>query len=430
MSTQAVRARSLYRRLLRELPAREPSILANPSPMQKHIRSDFADATHSASLQHQASKPADRRLDEAEQYVQYLASQRVYTTLLERYNPGMNMTEEDRVRLTARRVGMDLPIDLMRGSIGKTGSLSHHSKYLLVSSAMRESRIVSTYTMGTRLPNNTQAPPSLDIQRSMTFVNLPAEIRNAIIALVLPAYSGHIILHPKNESRSKDVSHQTLGPLSLLLVSRRLKSEIHPMLFASYAIHFPPKLHSMSSAANDLFHCITSAIIELGTSPGNGRVLFELGKIELLESLELRCHRPIFGTLELSLHFSSQFKRLRNLKIVDLKKLGRDEKSSSRRPISEDNFVIELSTRIVVFGMAESGMQYDAVELEKDAKKLRDRIEQWTPERNLELTVWPSKKMVQRALWRANECRVEMYLRNESIQECNERSYGTRGLTI
>jgi ATP synthase assembly factor FMC1 len=33
----------------------------------------------------------------------------MYATLVERYNPGMNMDEEDRVRLTARRVGMDLP---------------------------------------------------------------------------------------------------------------------------------------------------------------------------------------------------------------------------------------------------------------------------------------------------------------------------------
>jgi ATP synthase assembly factor FMC1 len=33
----------------------------------------------------------------------------MYATLLERYNPGMNMDEEQRVRLTARRVGMDLP---------------------------------------------------------------------------------------------------------------------------------------------------------------------------------------------------------------------------------------------------------------------------------------------------------------------------------
>jgi ATP synthase assembly factor FMC1 len=33
----------------------------------------------------------------------------MYATLLERYNPGMNMEEEERVRLTARRVGMELP---------------------------------------------------------------------------------------------------------------------------------------------------------------------------------------------------------------------------------------------------------------------------------------------------------------------------------
>jgi predicted protein tyrosine phosphatase len=77
--------------------------------MQKHIRADFSAETDSASLQHQATKPIERRLEEAEQYVKYLAGQRMYTTLIERYNPGMNMTEEDRVRLTARRVGMDLP---------------------------------------------------------------------------------------------------------------------------------------------------------------------------------------------------------------------------------------------------------------------------------------------------------------------------------
>lgn len=33
----------------------------------------------------------------------------MYATLLERYNPGMNMEEEERIRLTARRVGMNLP---------------------------------------------------------------------------------------------------------------------------------------------------------------------------------------------------------------------------------------------------------------------------------------------------------------------------------
>ena len=41
--------------------------------------------------------------------MQYVRAQRMYATLLERYNPGMGMDEEERVRLTARRVGMDLP---------------------------------------------------------------------------------------------------------------------------------------------------------------------------------------------------------------------------------------------------------------------------------------------------------------------------------
>lgn len=49
----------------------------------------------------------------------------MYATLLERYNPGMNMDEEERVRLTARRVGMELPEEFsygaMDGGDGKEG---------------------------------------------------------------------------------------------------------------------------------------------------------------------------------------------------------------------------------------------------------------------------------------------------------------------
>ena len=33
----------------------------------------------------------------------------MYATLLERYNPGMSMDEEEKVRMTMRRVGMDAP---------------------------------------------------------------------------------------------------------------------------------------------------------------------------------------------------------------------------------------------------------------------------------------------------------------------------------
>jgi hypothetical protein len=35
----------------------------------------------------------------------------MYATLVARYNPGMDMDQEERVRLTARRVGMDLPVE-------------------------------------------------------------------------------------------------------------------------------------------------------------------------------------------------------------------------------------------------------------------------------------------------------------------------------
>lgn len=49
------------------------------------------------------------QVEQAEQYIQYMKAQRMYATLLERYNPGMSMDEEERVRLTARRVGMELP---------------------------------------------------------------------------------------------------------------------------------------------------------------------------------------------------------------------------------------------------------------------------------------------------------------------------------
>ena len=117
MASQAAapQLRSFYRRLLRELPSRQPSSLANPSPIQQRIRSSFATpVTENA--------PIRDALDSTEQFIQYLKAQRVYTTLIERYNPGMNMADDDRVRLTARRVGMDLPDEYVNGGGQKGGS--------------------------------------------------------------------------------------------------------------------------------------------------------------------------------------------------------------------------------------------------------------------------------------------------------------------
>ncbi|RSL56452.1 hypothetical protein CEP53_006785 [Fusarium sp. AF-6] len=101
MATSPSNLRSLYRSILRELPPRP--ILASPrSSLHTRLRDTFA--TSSPTSQ-------EARAHVAAQAIAYLRSQRQYATLLERYNPGMGMDEEERVRLTARRVGMDLPVE-------------------------------------------------------------------------------------------------------------------------------------------------------------------------------------------------------------------------------------------------------------------------------------------------------------------------------
>ena len=99
MPVSPARVRSLYRSILRELP---PRPLSSPSSVKQHIRSSF-------SSKEGSSGDLANKVQQGEQYVIYARAQRIYVTLLERYNPGMSMDEEDKVRLTARRVGMDLP---------------------------------------------------------------------------------------------------------------------------------------------------------------------------------------------------------------------------------------------------------------------------------------------------------------------------------
>ena len=102
MSTSPATARSLYRSILRELPPR-PILKSPRSLLHTRIREGFT--TKSAET---------ARPDAVAQAIAYLQSQRQYITLIERYNPGMNMDEEERVRLTARRVGMDLPVEFVK----------------------------------------------------------------------------------------------------------------------------------------------------------------------------------------------------------------------------------------------------------------------------------------------------------------------------
>lgn len=117
MESQA-HVRSLYRAILRELPqTARAAVKTAPSPLRASIRSHFVDSSAPAS-EHDALA----RRQETDQAIQYLKSQRMYLTLLERYNPGADMTEEERVRLTARRVGMDMPEHWYgKGEPGKFG---------------------------------------------------------------------------------------------------------------------------------------------------------------------------------------------------------------------------------------------------------------------------------------------------------------------
>ncbi|KAF2449658.1 hypothetical protein P171DRAFT_427833 [Karstenula rhodostoma CBS 690.94] len=122
MASSTPQVRSIYRRLLRELPSPgspTPSTrsattppkfrssshqkLSAPSAIQKRIRDTISKA-NSAS-----------QMAQAEQFVQYVQAQRMYATLIERYNPGMGMSEEERVRLSARRVGVNLPTEFVKG---------------------------------------------------------------------------------------------------------------------------------------------------------------------------------------------------------------------------------------------------------------------------------------------------------------------------
>jgi hypothetical protein len=98
------RLRSIYRSILRELPPRP--ILASPrAPLHTRLRANFETAGSASS----PSSSASSSVQQAEQLAAYLRAQRCYVTLVERYNPGMNMEDEERIRLTARRVGLDMP---------------------------------------------------------------------------------------------------------------------------------------------------------------------------------------------------------------------------------------------------------------------------------------------------------------------------------
>ncbi|KAH8700526.1 hypothetical protein BGW36DRAFT_357187 [Talaromyces proteolyticus] len=108
-----LKSRHLYRALLRELPRRP---LSSPSPLKQRFRERFQQSPPPPSTTSSSESSSLRQqIEKAEQFIRYARAQRMYATLLERYNPGMGMDQEERVRLTARRVGMDLPVEVGDG---------------------------------------------------------------------------------------------------------------------------------------------------------------------------------------------------------------------------------------------------------------------------------------------------------------------------
>ena len=112
-------ARSTYRALLREHPRRSlPK--STTTPLHARLRDHFRTTAATPQFTNVATNPNTSeteewekmkgRVQEAEQLAVYVRAQRTYKALVERYNPGMGMDEEERVRLTARRVGWDLPV--------------------------------------------------------------------------------------------------------------------------------------------------------------------------------------------------------------------------------------------------------------------------------------------------------------------------------
>ncbi|KAF8475655.1 hypothetical protein BDZ91DRAFT_710074 [Kalaharituber pfeilii] len=95
-------ARSLYRSLLRELlPLTSAPKQIKLTPTHQFLRSCF--------FSKNASSNDTLAMGKASQIKDYLKAQRMYAALLERYNPNLRIEDEERVRLTARRVGFELP---------------------------------------------------------------------------------------------------------------------------------------------------------------------------------------------------------------------------------------------------------------------------------------------------------------------------------
>lgn len=96
--TQVQTKLSLYRGLYREF--------RRVSQLGQGTAPDFLNMLRTSF----SKEATPKELHDASEILLFMRSQRTYNDLLERYNPGATMTQAERTRLTARRVGLNMPL--------------------------------------------------------------------------------------------------------------------------------------------------------------------------------------------------------------------------------------------------------------------------------------------------------------------------------
>ncbi|PBK72656.1 hypothetical protein ARMSODRAFT_1015495 [Armillaria solidipes] len=100
MASQHVVA-STYRSILRELRKSAPSKRNVVNPLSSNFRSILEGHRQSGN---------ERVLEDVRNAVALMQASRQHQFLLDRYNPLIDLTAEERIHATARRVGLDMPV--------------------------------------------------------------------------------------------------------------------------------------------------------------------------------------------------------------------------------------------------------------------------------------------------------------------------------
>ncbi|ORY03874.1 hypothetical protein K493DRAFT_297233 [Basidiobolus meristosporus CBS 931.73] len=103
MASVITAARSTFKNLLQEIDLQLTQKTNNPY-WREQLQLIYKERLENNSPEVSAKLQAD-----AQDILTYLESSRKHKELLERYNPHMNITPDERLNLTANRVGLQLP---------------------------------------------------------------------------------------------------------------------------------------------------------------------------------------------------------------------------------------------------------------------------------------------------------------------------------